>query len=280
MVFALRRTLLIIFIAFIIIISAVIVLIVLRPSSIKYKTVVMKEGNRGVRGILGIPTTGNPPYPAVIIIHGGAGGNWKATEYVAKVDEVKRIIEMGFVILSVDYGPRGTLFKGVVGNIELAGDDITDTLIAYRYLLTLDLVDKNRIFTLGGSHGGYISHMMGVFADVNLAGVIEFYAPTNLTAGAIYLNCTITDENRTALKKWSPITWVKNYTAPLLIIHGSNDELIPIEQAYEFITALKKEGKTYYFYEYPEGHGFMFDQSSKYKAEAWEKVYDFLEKYS
>jgi len=252
-VFALRRTLLIIFIAFIIIISAVIVLIVLRPSSIKYKTVVMKEGNRGARGILGIPTTGNPPYPAVIIVHGGAGGNWKATEYVAKVDEVKRIIEMGFVILSVDYGPRGTLFKGVVGNIELAGDDITDTLIAYRYLLTLDFVDKNRIFTLGGSHGGYISLMMGVFADVNLAGVIEFYAPTNLTAGAIYLNCTITDENRTALKKWSPITWVKNYTAPLLIIHGSNDELIPIEQAYEFITALKKKEKHITFMSTPKG---------------------------
>jgi dipeptidyl aminopeptidase/acylaminoacyl peptidase len=54
----------------------------------------------------------------------------------------------------------------------------------------------------------------------------------------------------------SGLTYAHKVTTPLLIMHGMNDERVPIGQPMEFYRALKDRGKTVELVWYPrEGHG-------------------------
>jgi dipeptidyl aminopeptidase/acylaminoacyl peptidase len=56
----------------------------------------------------------------------------------------------------------------------------------------------------------------------------------------------------------SGITHIDRVTTPLLILHGGNDQRVPIGQPMEFYRALKDRGKTTELVFYPrEGHGFQ-----------------------
>ncbi len=241
---------------------------------ITIENITVVENGKSVRCVKVAPE-GDGPFPTIILIHGGAGGNWEYTYKIATSDPIISIAKMGFLVFAVDYGPNGLIDTGV-GNIKLVGDDINDTLIVYRYLLTLDIVDKDKIITLGASHGGYVSLMMGVFSNVHLAGVIDAYGPTNLTAMELYLHGGVDPSLADILVEYSPVTWAQNYTAPVLIIHGRRDELIPLNQSYELADLLKKLGKEHYLYVYDEPHGFLFDPSSSSYEDAWSKIRDFL----
>jgi dipeptidyl aminopeptidase/acylaminoacyl peptidase len=54
----------------------------------------------------------------------------------------------------------------------------------------------------------------------------------------------------------SGLTFAEKVTTPLLVLHGANDERVPIGQPMEFYRALKDRGKTVELVFYPrEGHG-------------------------
>jgi len=55
----------------------------------------------------------------------------------------------------------------------------------------------------------------------------------------------------------SPITYIHNVKAPLLVLQGGNDPRVPQEEAEQVVELLKKDGKTVDAHYYPnEGHGF------------------------
>jgi dipeptidyl aminopeptidase/acylaminoacyl peptidase len=55
----------------------------------------------------------------------------------------------------------------------------------------------------------------------------------------------------------SPITYIKNAKAPLLVLQGDNDIRVPKEEAEQVVSILKNAGRTVQAHYYPnEGHGF------------------------
>jgi dipeptidyl aminopeptidase/acylaminoacyl peptidase len=55
----------------------------------------------------------------------------------------------------------------------------------------------------------------------------------------------------------SPITYIHNVKAPLLVLQGENDPRVPKEEAQQVVDSLKKDNKTVDVHYYPnEGHGF------------------------
>jgi len=55
----------------------------------------------------------------------------------------------------------------------------------------------------------------------------------------------------------SPIKYIRNVRAPLLVLQGDNDPRVPKEEAQQVVDLLKQDGKTVEVHYYPnEGHGF------------------------
>jgi dipeptidyl aminopeptidase/acylaminoacyl peptidase len=75
-----------------------------------------------------------------------------------------------------------------------------------------------------------------------------------------YLKALLADpeRNRKIYEEDSPITYIRNTKAPLLVLQGDNDPRVPKEEAQQVIDILKKEGRLVEAHFYPnEGHGFV-----------------------
>jgi dipeptidyl aminopeptidase/acylaminoacyl peptidase len=66
------------------------------------------------------------------------------------------------------------------------------------------------------------------------------------------------EQNAEAWKKASPVFYVKKGDPPIMIIHGEEDQFIPVSQAKEFDAALTKAGVTHTLVLVKNGmHGFI-----------------------
>jgi dipeptidyl aminopeptidase/acylaminoacyl peptidase len=64
-------------------------------------------------------------------------------------------------------------------------------------------------------------------------------------------------KDRASYDAASPITYIHNVKAPLLVLQGNNDPRVPKEEAEQVVESLKRDGKTVDAHFYPnEGHGF------------------------
>ncbi len=80
-------------------------------------------------------------------------------------------------------------------------------------------------------------------------------------------------DNYPLLWQWSPLAHVEHVTTPTLFIHGEVDHDVPITQAEEMYTALRKLGVDATLVRYPgEGHGFrrpVFIKDSRKRMIEW-----------
>jgi dipeptidyl aminopeptidase/acylaminoacyl peptidase len=149
-------------------------------------------------------------------------------------------------------------------------DDITDGVKA---LVEEGTADPKRICIVGGSYGGYAALAGGAFTPdlyrcvISFAGVsdlVEMVEQERRTAGADssvyrYWVKLIGDPARDAveMKAWSPAHNAGKFTAPVLLVHGKEDEVVPSEQSRLMQKALKSAGKPVEFVELKsEGHNF------------------------
>ncbi|MGC1647959.1 MAG: prolyl oligopeptidase family serine peptidase, partial [Candidatus Sulfotelmatobacter sp.] len=74
-----------------------------------------------------------------------------------------------------------------------------------------------------------------------------------------YLKALLGDpeQNQKTYQADSPITYIRNEKAPLLVLQGDNDPRVPKEEAQQVVDILKKEGRVVEVHYYAnEGHGF------------------------
>lgn len=114
-----------------------------------------------------------------------------------------------------------------------------------------DWIDPARLGILGGSYGGYMTSWAIGHTDRFKAACSE-RACNNLTAMehsadiAGFLRSYIGRDHLSdpeAYTRHSPVTYVKNMTTPLLIIHSEDDLRCPIAQAEELFVALRLLGR-------------------------------------
>jgi dipeptidyl aminopeptidase/acylaminoacyl peptidase len=75
----------------------------------------------------------------------------------------------------------------------------------------------------------------------------------------------------------SPITYIHQVRAPLLVLQGDNDPRVPKEEAEQIVDLLKKDGKTVDAHYYPdEGHGF---DKRENRIDAIKRTVDWFDRY-
>ena len=200
--------------------------------------------------------------PAVIMIHEW----WGLNEDIKNQADI--LAREGYVVLAVDLyqGEVATtsdrsreLASSVRNNSASAIDNLQS---AVNYVKSLQIVDGNRIASLGWCFGGDWSLQLAVNSSED-----------PLAATIVYYGRPLTDTS-----SLSGISW------PVLGIFGDQDQAIPVESVKQFAAALNATGVTNDIYLY-EGVGHAFANPSgdnyapKETADAWQKTIGFLEKY-
>ncbi|HEY5785947.1 MAG TPA: prolyl oligopeptidase family serine peptidase [Microlunatus sp.] len=186
----------------------------------------------------------------------------------------------GFAILDVNY--RGSTGYGRPYRDALRGAwgvvDVADCAGGAAALATQGLADPDRLIVRGGSAGGYTTLQALTTTDTFTAG-ISFYGVADLEAlardthkfEARYLDGLIGPypEGIKIYHARSPIRHVDRLSVPLLLLQGSDDAVVPPNQAQTMAAAVRAKGLPVAMIIFAgEGHGFRRADSIKAALEA------------
>ncbi|MDG6095510.1 prolyl oligopeptidase family serine peptidase [Acetobacter sp. AN02] len=202
--------------------------------------------------------------PMIVLVHGGP----TARAADAFSFKVQWWTSRGFAVLDVNYG--GSTGFGRRWRQRLEGQwgiaDVNDCIAATRHVLSLGLADPARVAIRGSSAGGLTVLNALATSDVFAAGT-SLYGVTDLRALAQETHKFESRYTDRLIGPWpdaesvylerSPLTLSSGIRAPVLLLQGLEDRVVPPSQARAMADALKRQGTPFALYEFPgEGHGF------------------------
>lgn len=232
--------------------------------------------------------SGARPSPAIVSVHGGPHG-----QSVRRFDQYTQFfLDRGFTVLQPNYRGsvgRGREFKERIHH-DWGGGEAKDIAAAGRWLAEKDWIDDDRLIVYGGSYGGYSTYWQLVryptlwstgIAWVGITDLLQLYEDS-----MPHFKSTLEeqlgdpDEHEEFYRERSPITYVEDIEAPILMVHGENDPRCPLNQAQRFRDALIERrgwvegGDFVYRILTEEGHGTTdLDQ----KVRAFQIIEEYLE---
>ncbi|MEX0735717.1 MAG: S9 family peptidase [Steroidobacteraceae bacterium] len=203
--------------------------------------------------------------PLVLLPHGGP----HVRDSLGFNYWVQFLANRGYAVLqpnfrgSSGYG-RDFLAKGFGQWGRGMQDDLTDGV---QWLIREGTVDPKRICIAGASYGGYAA-LMGAITTPELfrcaiswAGVTDVDAMMQHDKSQLLpmryrrWRDRVRGEAKADLRGVSPVRLAGKVSIPILVMHGTDDENVPIRQAKELLKSMLKAGKTLEYIEFPEvGH--------------------------
>ena len=203
---------------------------------------------------------------AVVMPHGGPTG--QTTD--AFNGRAELLASRGFVVIAPNVrGSTGYGMEFQNANIkDLGGADLKDEIAGVDFLKATGFIDPKRVGIWGGSYGGYMTLMAigktpGVWsAAVDEYGILNWLSMLEHEDPRLqeYEKSLLGDpvKDRAVYEASSPLQYIRNETAPLLVLQGENDIRVPREEAQQVVAILKAEDRTVDAVFYPEeGHGFV-----------------------
>jgi dipeptidyl aminopeptidase/acylaminoacyl peptidase len=223
------------------------------------------EGPGGrIHALVSRPDRGAGPYPTVFLLHDGP---------IAQDDDsftpvVAAWVDLGFATVRVNYrGSTGygsawrEALHGEVGHIELA-----DVSAVREHVVAAGIADPDRLVVAGTEWGGFLALLaLGTQPKVWAAGIAEWpitdhallYREESETLRSCHraLLGGTPEELPELYAGCSPITYVDQVEAPLLILTGANDPARPSHQIEIYLTRLAERGHEHEVYRFDGGHG-------------------------
>lgn len=197
----------------------------------------------------------------------------------------------GFAVVDVNY--RGSTGYGRDYHQQLDGQwgvvDVDDCAAAAQYLIDAGRVDTQRCAIRGSSAGGYTTLAALTFREVFRAGAsyygicdLEVLARDTHKFESRYLDRLIGPypDQQKIYRERSPIHYVEQLTAPMIIFQGLDDKVVPPNQAELMVEALRNNGIAVAYVPFTgEGHGFRQAANIKRALEAelyfYSRIFDF-----
>ena len=202
--------------------------------------------------------------PLVVRIHGGP----TASARPELSTSVQFWTTRGFAVADVNY--RGSTGYGRDFRDALRGQwgvaDVADCMAVAAYLAGGGLVDGGRCVIRGGSAGGFTALAALCSGDV-MAGACVLYAVTDLLTlddGTHKFESRYNDGlvgprpgSEDLYRERSPLTHATDISVPVLVLQGTDDLVVPLEQADALVEVLREQGTLYDYLVFEgEGHGF------------------------
>lgn len=209
-------------------------------------------GDKKLRLHLALPKTGEKR-PGLLFIH---GGGWAAGSRDDLTNQIKFAARQGYVAASVGYrfAPQDP-FPAQVEDVKCA----VRWMRAHADELKLD---QQKIGAIGFSAGAHLSMMLGVMdkgdglegnggwpdQPSKVQAVVAYFGPTNFEVELPPVSKGIVkhfigfeqNEKPELYKQASPLTYVNKGDAPMLLYQGTEDVLVPYDQAWFMAQALTK----------------------------------------
>jgi dipeptidyl aminopeptidase/acylaminoacyl peptidase len=195
-------------------------------------------------------------YPLIMMVHGGPEAhhlNGWLTRYSLPSQVAAA---QGFACFYTNY--RGSTGRGVafskLSQADPAGKEFDDLVDAVDHLVSIGLVDKDRVGITGGSYGGYASAWGATYYSHRYAASVMFVGISDQ-----FLSFALGDipeehrlvhhmkypwEDMELMRQRSPITHFQKCRTPLLILHGQSDTRVHPAQSLALYRAVKTYGKT------------------------------------
>ena len=155
-------------------------------------------------------------------------------------------------------------------------------------LARFDFLDGDRVGIMGGSYGGYLTSWAIGQTDRFAAAVSE-RAVNNLLSlewssdAAGYFRFEMGVSHLDAPDEYlrmSPITYVRDISTPLLILHSEDDLRCHVEQADCLWVAMRILGKQVDYYRFPaESHELTRSGSPRHRVQRAELILDWLDRH-
>jgi dipeptidyl aminopeptidase/acylaminoacyl peptidase len=246
-----------------------------------------------------MPPAGAVPgvrYPALLNVHGGP-----FTQYGNRfVDDFQLQAAAGFAVVYCN--PRGSAgyseqWGRAIRGPECAQDpgsgwggvDYADVMACIETACQrFDWIDSGRVGILGGSYGGFMTswaightgrfraacseracnNLLSMEHSADIAGFIRSYVgPDHLQDPGAYL-------------RQSPVSYVRDMTTPLLILHSEEDLRCPVSQAEELFVGLRLLGREPVMYRFPgENHELTRSGSPRHRIVRAELILDWFRRH-
>ena len=229
-------------------------------------------------------------YPTIILPHGGP----QARSRASYDDFAQFLSTRGYIVVQPN-------FRGSVGygrDFEEAGykqwggtmqDDLTD---AVNFMIDQGYTNPDKVCIVGASYGGYAALMGAIRTPSLYKCAISLSGVTNLTKLIEYDMKKIDEEDwqkllfdrigdpqmdREMLDNMSPALHADKISIPVMLVAGTDDDIVPFSQARMMDKALKKAGADYEFIALKDtGHNPFYFRDDK--EQVLKAVEAFLEK--
>jgi dipeptidyl aminopeptidase/acylaminoacyl peptidase len=222
---------------------------------------------------------------AVVLPHGGPTGQTLDSFNRAAVLLASR----GFIAIAPNV--RGSTGYGMdfqkANFKDLGGADLKDEIAGVDFLKATGFIDAKKVGIWGGSYGGYMTLMAIGKAPAVWAAAVDEYGILNWLTMLEHEDASLQEYEKTLLgdpvkdravyEDSSPLKYIRNERAPLLVLQGERDIRVPREEAAQVVAILKSEGRTVDSVFYPEeGHGFI---KREHQIDEYTRAIAWMEKY-
>ncbi|WP_462169000.1 alpha/beta hydrolase family protein [Pseudoalteromonas lipolytica] len=221
--------------------------------------------------------------PTIIFPHGGP----MARDYSGFDYWTALLAYNGYAVLQPNF--RGS--SGYGHEFEMAAvqgfgkkmqDDLQDAAL---WLVSQGIANKDKICIGGASYGGYAALMAVVKHPETFTCAASFAGVTDLerivSKARYFTNKEIvrkqfgTDDDE--LAKYSPVNFAKQINRPVLLVHGSDDNVVPVYHSREMEDELSDEGKNVTYIELEEGDHYLSHQP--YRITTLKAFLDFFDEH-
>ena len=254
-----------------------------RPQ-IKEVTIKAADGVTPLYGKLILPTHFDPnkKYPTIVYLYNGpnvqiihnsfpeSGNLWY--EYMA---------QHGYIVFTMDgrgSWNRGTAFEQATFR-HLGDEEMKDQLKGVDYLKSLPYVDADRMGVHGWSFGGFMTTSLmlkypGVFKVGVAGGPVMDWKMYEIMYTERYMDTP--EENPDGYAGNNLLDKVKNLKGKLMLIHGTNDNVVVWQHSIDFIKRSVDENVQVDYFVYP---GYEHNVRGKDRAHLMQKISNYFDDY-
>ena len=228
-------------------------------------------------------------YPTLVVAHGGPSGAYLNNNRLGGLEGGQVWAGKGWAVFYPN--PRGSTNYGekfLQANInDWGGGDYNDIMTGVDALVARGIADPDKLAHIGWSYGGYMTawvitqttRFKAAMVGAGLTNMWSMYGTNDIPSVLIaYFGGIPNAKTLPLYMARSAMTHIDKVTTPTLILHGANDERVPVGQAQELYRGLKDRGKPTELVFYPrEGHGFT---EYYHQLDRMNRIYDWVTRYT